>query len=472
MRWPLRLQIMLPMSLVMLVLLAGVSVLNAYLSVQRTKSQIQQQLSDVARTLTDSSFPLTDAVLVRMKGLSGADFLLADRQGAAIAASRAEPAWRALAGQLRTDAAEEISLAVPTSVGDGRFYHAVMQLRPPHTGNQPLLLHILYPEHTYTEALRQAVFPPLIVGGGALLLVMLIGIVVASRVTHPLRQLGTQVHKIAQGDFRAVPLPRRDDEVRDLAVSVNEMAQMLTRYEDSVRRNEQLRTVDQLGAGIAHQMRNAATGCRMALDLHRRECSASEESETIDVATRQLSLMEKYLRRFLTIGRKEQRPAAQVNLTELIDNVLPLVRPAAAHVGVQLQWQPPRSSVDVHGNAEDLEQVIVNLLLNAIEAAAQNASPTSPAHVGIAVDPTDSQQVLVRITDSGAGPAQHVRDEIFEPLVTEKPDGTGLGLPVAREILAQHGGTISWQRDGDTTCFYLSLPRQQPEPTHVETVSR
>ncbi len=466
MRWPLRLQIMLPMSLVMLFLLVGVSALNAYLSVRRTKAQIQQQLRDVAHTLESSSFPLTDAVLGQMRGLSGADFLLSNRKGDVVAASNKEANWRIMASRLPTDVAEDFTLAAAIHLGGEPFYHAVIPLQGPLTGGDQLLLHVLYPEHTYTESLRQATFPPLIVGAGALLLVMLVGLIISSRVAQPLRQLGRQVQRIAQGDFRSMPLPSRNDEVRDLVESVNGMAQMLTKYEENVRRNEQLRTVHQLGAGIAHQMRNAATGCRMALDLHQTECTAGKDSETMEVAARQLSLMEKYLQRFLTIGRNRDRPAEDLDVTQLIESVLQLIRPAAQHVGIQLDWSPPQDAVRVRGNAEDLEQVIVNLLLNAIEAASQNLQE-SPGQVAISVEHQDAAHVSIRISDSGVGPAAHVRDEIFEPLVTEKPDGTGLGLPVAKQIADQHGGTLSWQRDGDVTCFFLSLPRLQPEATHV-----
>ncbi|MFP6693015.1 MAG: ATP-binding protein [Pirellulales bacterium] len=474
MRWPIRAQIMLPMLLVMLISLVGVSVLNAYFSVQQTKGQIVGQLTNVAETLQNLDFPLTDRSLTQARGLTGAEFTLVNSEDEPIASTIDRRHIADIAKLTDVDASAEVKLGPLTEVGDARFYHGAVRITGRAAINKPLVLHILYPEKSYTEAFRQAIKPPLLVGGVALLLVVILGAVIASRVTHPLRNLGTQMDRIAEGDFRDVPLPRRDDEVKDLAESINEMVGMLGHYEDNVRRNEQLRTIGQLGAGIAHQMRNAATGCRMALDIHRTECPTGENSETIDVATRQLALMEKYLQRFLSLGRTSIGPHQDLDICELVENVLPLVKPAAQHVGVRLEWTPPADRPRVHGHAENLEQVIINLLLNAVEAVSQHTLPDAAGSVNITVgteSTKDGERVTVEVDDSGPGPADDVRNRIFEPLVTEKPDGTGLGLYVAKEIVDQHGGTITWQRRKNRTCFVVSLPTFQPEVTRAETVS-
>ena len=99
-------------------------------------------------------------------------------------------------------------------------------------------------------------------------------------------------------------VPAGDDEIRDLALSVNSMAEKLGQYEQDVRTSERVRTLGQLGAAVAHQLRNLATGARMAVELHRRECGGRQRSaKSLEVALRQLRLMESYLQRFLRIGR-------------------------------------------------------------------------------------------------------------------------------------------------------------------------
>ena len=112
-------------------------------------------------------------------------------------------------------------------------------------------------------------------GAVAAVAIVLVTTVLAHRFVRPIRQLGDRAAAIARGDFQPVAVSRHDDEIRDLALSINRMSEQLGQYEGQVRRHEQLRTLGQLGAGIAHQLRNAATGGRMAIELHQRQCAAA-----------------------------------------------------------------------------------------------------------------------------------------------------------------------------------------------------
>jgi signal transduction histidine kinase len=240
------------------------------------------------------------------------------------------------------------------------------------------------------------------------------------------------------------------------------MATMLARYEDEVRRTERMRTLAHLGGGIAHQLRNSATGCGIALDLHAQECAAGENCESLDVAKRQLRLMEEYLQRFLRLGRAADSPSEEhVDMSALVDDLLPLVEPSARHVGVELRWFPRARSTTMVGSSDRLRQMVINLLLNAIEAASQGrAQSNAVAEVIVELADERPGRLQLSVADSGPGPAEAVREQLFEPFVTEKPDGVGLGLSVAREVAEQHGGTIHWRRVGARTCFTVSLPCQ------------
>ncbi len=454
MRRPLRNQIIMPMALVMLGTLVGASVLNAWLSARRVRAQIERQLRDVTQTLAESGFILTETVLRQMQGLSGADFMLTDDSNAILASSMTRNVLSQLPRQEPTDQWSQLTLGAPIRIDDGRYFYAVVRMRRPSVPRQDGVLHILYPEQSYREAWQGAVFPPLVVGGVSLVLVIALAAVIASRVSRPLARLRGQVEHIAEGEFQPLPLPSRDDEVLDLAKSINRMADMLARYEEEVRTNERLRTLGQLGSGMAHQMRNSVTGCRMALDLHHRECSSQGDSESLDVAARQLALMEKYLQRFLSLGHASPKPHEQVDIVQLVDNVLPLVRPAARHVDVELRWAASDEPCIIRGDVDALEQLAINLLLNAIEAA----TPADERRVIVNVRPSSTGEFTVEILDSGNGPAPEIQDSLFDPFVTNKADGTGLGLSVASEIAEQHGGKISWERRDGMTYFLVDFP--------------
>ncbi len=470
MRWPLRNQIMLPMLGVMLGALVGVSVLNAYLSGHRAKQHIERQLQEVTRTLSESTFPLTDAVLRQMRGLSGAEFVVVDDFARVIAST---VAVEGVPLQARPQQAEELILDEPIGVGDRRYFYAVVRLRRHNKGEQTVRLHILYPEQSFRAAWRQAVYPPLAIGAVTLLFVVAFAVAIASRVARPLLGLQRQVGQIAEGDFRRMEVPRRNDEVGDLCESINRMARLLSRYEDEVRHSERLRTLAQLGNGIAHQMRNSATGCRLAIQLHQRECPPESTCDCLDVADRQITLMEKQLKRFLSLGKPNMRPTSVVDLAMLVEDTLPLLQPYARHVGVALQWSYPIASFTTKGDSDALEQMIINLLLNAIEAAAScrdgNSLPRiEQASVTVQLDQRDEGRIVLEVIDSGSGPSGSVRANVFEPFVTDKPDGTGLGLSVAREIAEQHDGAIRWCRLGNTTSFTVELPLASVEIPCVE----
>ena len=209
------------------------------------------------------------------------------------------------------------------------------------TAVRPDWLVVLYPEDQWWSAARQAIFPALLTGAAAALAVIAVTTILSRRFVRPIQKLGAQTAAIAQGQFQPVAVSRRDDEIRDLTLSINRMAETLGRYEQSVRRNERLRTLGQLGAGMAHQLRNAATGAWMAVELHQRQCPGGPEQPALDVAVRQLRLMESYLQRFLTLGRPSSLSTERVELEPLVRDVFALVGPAAAHARSISASTPP-----------------------------------------------------------------------------------------------------------------------------------
>jgi len=234
------------------------------------------------------------------------------------------------------------------------------------------------------------------------------------------------------------------------------MGQQLGRYESEVRRSERLRTLEQLAAGMAHQFRNAAAGARLAIELHEQQCPLGADCETLQVAMRQLRLIESYLQRFLSLGSAGAAPRQEVALGGLVEDVLALVRPACSHAGIELSLAQPAEAVRIRGDPESLRQLVVNLALNGMEAAARSGA--AARRVAVRVERRGADRVLLRVEDTGPGPSPEVAPRLFEPFVTDKPDGTGLGLSVARQIAEAHGASIGWDRRGGMTCFTVDFP--------------
>jgi hypothetical protein len=319
----------------------------------------------------------------------------------------------------------------------------------------------LYSKHDFDEEIARAVWPAVITGLVSSLIVGGLALGLAARISRPVRGLNEQVNRIAKGQFVEMPIPTSNREVAELAQSINRMAAQLTTYEKQVRQTEQLHTLGLLGGGLAHQLRNTITGVRMAIDFHQEACTRHDD-DSLSVARRQIELMEQYLKKFLSVATPSEKVRQPVNLSELIESFRPLVAPAARHAEVSLEFQFDGQAT-VMADAESLSQAILNLILNAIDAVQANDLPYRIVRVETHRS-ADGAQAIVRVIDNGPGPPPSIASMIFEPMVTGKKGGVGLGLYVTRKIITDHEGEICWHRNqsdetaGSTTIFEIRLP--------------
>ena len=447
MRRPIQIQLLVPTLSVVVLAIVLASGASGYFGAMRQRQSQENSLRRVVATLAEGRFPLTKEVLQQMSGLSGAEFVFLDADK------------NVLARTLPLSAEDEARLR--------RHRRAAKRgTRRPRLSQPADVRHRPRPRHGFRLA-RRALFAGAMVGRDLAGRLPGAG---GRRDRGGRRGRGRDVARpalraadpsprrpdraIAQGDFTPVAVGDVDDELRDLAVSINRMTERLSQYEREVRRSEQLRTLSQLGAGMAHQLRNAATGSRMAIELHQRQCG--EDAEALEVALRQLRLMESYLQRFLALGRPKRAIREPVPLAALVDDVYALVRPACLHAGIELSVVKPETPICVLGDAEELRQLLLNLAMNAVDAVAGQES--SSKRIELAWSQVTPAAATLCVRDSGPGPSPEVAARLFEPFVTGKPEGTGLGLFVARQIAEDHGGTIRWQRCGGMTEFRVELP--------------
>lgn len=207
----------------------------------------------------------------------------------------------------------------------------------------------------------------------------------------------------------------------------------------------------------------------MALELYEQELPPGADGEPLTVALRQLTLMETYLQRFLKLGRETAVPHVPLALDEVVTDVLPLLAPACRHAGITLDWQPPPAPCRILGDAAALQQLLLNVLLNAIEAATPVAGPAGIVRVEVESRP---DAAVLRVLDTGPGPSPAMQSRLFEPFATDKVDGTGLGLAVARQTATDHGATLTWDRRDGWTCFELRIPAGMASSPHAVLETR
>jgi signal transduction histidine kinase len=218
-----------------------------------------------------------------------------------------------------------------------------------------------------------------------------------------------------------------------------------------IEQSERSRLLAQFAAGLAHQLRNALTGARMSVQLHARRYPPPPGDQTLDVALRQLAITEEQVKALLSIGRVERHEPEACNLRQVIDEVAALVFPTCQHANVTLDRPTDREPIAIRADRAGLRAAILNLTLNAIEATGPGGS------VGLEIHPGDVE-LSVEVIDDGPGPPDHLAASLFEPFVTSKAEGSGLGLAVAHQVATDHGGRLSWSRSAGATRFTLAVP--------------
>jgi signal transduction histidine kinase len=316
----------------------------------------------------------------------------------------------------------------------------------------------------------------------ALPLACLMGLAFASQVTQPLGKLKHQVQRIAEGEIFKLPPTDRNDEIRDLNQAINEMAARLEDHDEQLRQNERLRTMIQFGSGIAHHLRNSATGCQLAIELLANEHPGIAGTENYQVAIRQIGLMNNYIKKFLLFSKSPGSDPVDerrdIELDKLLERLVFLLRPSARHLGVAITVAADCERPVAKMAEEDAEQLVMNLISNAITAASSIGCQAGPdcddakddgssgnettlrtPHVAVELFRNPEGDLTFRVTDNGPGPPAEIAQDLFQPFVTGSREGTGLGLALVREIAERVHGTIDWRRSDDKTIFTFKFGR-------------
>jgi signal transduction histidine kinase len=451
MRLSLRYRLLLPLAL-LLVGDAAATAWAARTAARRAEQRLAEQQWAVARALTQElTFPLSEPVLKTMRNLSGAEFLFVhptQLPKSTFPEPPKPPADVPTAEQPQAN--EEHTLGPPVVVAGTEYRCLRLPLKPPHP-NAGGNLYIFYPEELRRSAVADAVRPLIVLGGASGLTAVVLALAFGARLVRRVRDLDARTRLIAAGDFNPMPVSGASDELHDLCGAVNDMARRLAAFRDELQRNERLQVLGQFSGGLAHQLRNAAAGAKLAVELFLAE-NPNADPEPLRVALRQLARIEANLRQFLALGKPPVGARAPLDVATLIDQAVSLLKPQCQHAGTTVVWNPA-APVIVPGDASALSHLFGNVIGNAVEAA----GPGGTVEIRVA-ERADREPVRVEVSDTGPGPPPEIAEKLFDPFVTGKEQGIGLGLAVAKQAAEAHGGTVRWERRGDRTVFVIELP--------------
>jgi signal transduction histidine kinase len=219
-------------------------------------------------------------------------------------------------------------------------------------------------------------------------------------------------------------------------------------------RVEQLATLGEMAASLAHEIRNPLSGTKAAIDVLAGEEKAEEPRRILRHVSEELARVDGVVRQLLNFAKPKAPVLAKVDLRAMLDDAVMLSGPRAATQGAALEFDRPSEPRFVLADADMVLQVVVNLLINALHAI----EGVSGARVVLSMSVREGQ-VACSVHDNGPGVPDGRAVAIFRPFVTTKARGTGLGLATSRRLIELHGGRLWLDNPGEPGArFTFTLP--------------
>jgi signal transduction histidine kinase len=282
----------------------------------------------------------------------------------------------------------------------------------------------------------------------------------ANQVLAPLARMRQTAERVAAGDFSPItPVRRFHDEFSQLSVAMNHMMIQLDHRHELLVQAHKLKAVGTLTAGVAHELNNPINNIMLTAASLQEDYHDVDEAERLDMVSDLVGESEraqKIVRNLLDFARESTIESHAIEPLSLVDETLQLATNQIKLARVKVKGEIDENLPPIHGDFQQLTQVLLNIVLNALDAMPDGGILT------IALRTIQRGEfVALGFSDTGTGIPEHQIGNVFDPFFTTKPGskGTGLGLSVSLGIIQQHGGDIQVESEsGVGTTFTLLLP--------------
>ena len=260
-----------------------------------------------------------------------------------------------------------------------------------------------------------------------------------------------------QEDFEyRLPMIRGD--FGQISMAINGMADRRAALESELRQQDRLAALGKVVSGVAHEVRNPLNSMKLTLQLlDRRLKKGAPVAHEIQEALHEIDRLDMIVSRLLAFGRPAITNRRVQDLAPLVDQAVKMVQEPACKKDVRFAIARFESSLSADVDGPQIVQVLINLFLNAIDASPQSCA------IKIAGE-QEGSAIRIVVSDQGSGIPEEVQAHVFDAYFTTKPNGSGLGLAVSREIIANHGGTLEFSSSPSGADFVLRLPRDRSLP--------
>lgn len=250
-------------------------------------------------------------------------------------------------------------------------------------------------------------------------------------------------------ESRCVPVNGENDEIEHIVIISRDISER-KKAEEILLQSEKLSIVGELAAGVAHEIRNPLTTIKGFLQLYKWENGANEINELL---LSELARIETITSEMLSLGKPQAVQHHRTNLQELVENTLELLSPQAHLENIQFKLCVEESSFFITGEKNQLKQVFLNILKNAIEAMPDGGN------IHINLKKSENGECVLSVQDEGCGIPEELLPRLGEPFYSLKEKGTGLGLMICNKIIKQHQGSITYQsKTQQGTLVEIKLP--------------
>ncbi len=251
---------------------------------------------------------------------------------------------------------------------------------------------------------------------------------------------------------------RQRAELERTAARLAEANRELRESFERLKRADRLAAIGNLAAGLAHEIRNPLAGIEGAAGiLQQGGLTPEQQQEFLGIIRKECGRLNRLLGNLLDFARPAAPQRQAIRVDALLDSVVGLVAHAAAGKAVRVHKEVSPPDLVLRGDGEQMKQVLLNLLLNALQAMPEGGEVRVTARC-------DRSDLIIEVSDQGCGIPPENMDRMFNPFFTTKEGGTGLGLAVAHQIVTQHGGMLRARNNpGRGATFTVQLPRLEEE---------
>ncbi len=305
----------------------------------------------------------------------------------------------------------------------------------------------------------------------AIPIALLLCLFLAEWILQPIEYVRKQAINVMSGKIKAIPvepIANKCLECDGLVRSINKMLDTIESKQQQLVQSEKLAAIGKVTAGIAHEINNPLNNISLTAEVlleDMENMTCDERREMINDILVQAERARDIVHHLLQFSRmKKSTLREKVDLAELIENTLALLKNELKITHTKVKTKVQKGVATIFGNPNQLQQVLVNIILNAIQAMGERGS----LEISLRVD-NKTNKAYLSVKDNGPGIPDEVLKHILEPFYTTKKDGTGLGLSVSYGIIKEHKGEIhidSKKGQGTTVTIELPLIEKEEEKSH------